>query len=51
MKDSYFNNLGSERSVEVIFVEKILQKYYKLGNIVLDIGGVPTTDMHLASFF
>ena len=51
MKDSYFNNLGSERSVEVIFVEKILQIYYKPGNIVLDIGGVPTTDMHLASFF
>ena len=38
MKKTYFNNLGSERSVEVIFVEKMLKKYYKPGNIVIDIG-------------
>jgi len=51
MDKEYINNLGSERSVEVIFIEQILKKYYKEGNIVLDIGGVPTTDQHLASFY
>ena len=51
MKKTYFNNLGSERSVEVIFVEKMLKKYYKPGNIVIDIGGIPTNDLHLTNYF
>jgi SAM-dependent methyltransferase len=50
MNNEYINNLGSERSVEVIFIEQLLKKYYKSGNIVLDIGGIPTTNQHLESF-
>lgn len=50
MKDSYYNNLGSERSVEVVFIEEALKKYYKPNDIVLDIGGIPTTNTHLDSF-
>ena len=50
MENNYFNNLGSERSVEVIFVEYALRKYYKNNDVILDIGGVPTTDMHLNHF-
>ena len=37
MNNEYINNLGSERSVEVIFIEQLLKKYYKSGNIVLHI--------------
>ncbi len=50
MKNEYFNNLGSERSVEIIFIENAIKKYYTTGNIVLDIGGIPTDDLHLADF-
>ena len=34
MKNEYFNNLGSERSVEIIFIENAIKKYYTTGNIV-----------------
>ena len=50
MKDQYFNNLGSERTVEVLFIEESLKKYHKPNNIVLDIGGIPTSELHLHNF-
>lgn len=45
------NYLGSERSVETMFVEESLKKYYKPGNVVIDIGGIPTNHTHLNSFY
>jgi hypothetical protein len=45
MQDSYFNILGSERTVEIQFVvEKLNQLSSKDNNLkMLDIGGVPST--------
>ena len=51
MEQTIPNYLGSERSVETIFVEELLRKYYKQGNVVLDIGGIPTNSEHLQSFY
>jgi hypothetical protein len=36
------NDRGSERSVEVPFMEQALRRYVGLGSKVLDVGGVPT---------
>jgi len=45
MRDSYFNVLGSERTVEIQFViEKINQLSNENNNLkILDVGGVPST--------
>ena len=45
MQDSYFNILGSERTVEIQFViEKMNQLSNENNNLkMLDIGGVPST--------
>jgi hypothetical protein len=41
----------SERTVESIFVYESIKKYYKSGNIVLDIGGIPTNQSVLSNFY
>ena len=38
------NNLGSERSVEIPFTVYAINKYSKEGNLILDVGGVPTNN-------
>lgn len=45
------NVLGSERSVEVPFVEYAVKKYYKEGDVILDIGGIPSNVNHLQEFY
>jgi len=45
------NNLGSERSVEIPFTTLSLEKYYKPGGIVLDVGGIPTNNQINAPIF
>jgi len=51
MESVISNNLGSERSVEVLFIEEYVKKYYTPGNVVLDIGGIPTNSAHLSKFY
>jgi hypothetical protein len=41
----------SERTVESLFVYETIKKYYKSGNIVLDIGGIPTNQSVLSNFY
>jgi len=50
MENKVPNTLGSERTVETIFIEEAIKKYYKVGDKIIDIGGVPTNDIHLANF-
>lgn len=44
MNKSYLNTLGSERTIEITFIEEMLKKYHKNGNIVLDVGGITTNE-------
>jgi len=41
----------SERTVESIFVYESIKKYYKQNDVVLDIGGIPTTHSVLNKFY
>jgi hypothetical protein len=51
MKDKYYNSLGNERSVELVFIKDIVEKYYQESNIILDVGGIPSDPKHSESFF
>lgn len=51
MLDQYNNSLGSERTVETVFVYEMMGKYYKPGNVVLDVGGIPTKAQEMQSFY
>lgn len=43
MESEYNNVLGSERTVEIVFVQEMLRKYVTSGDSVLDVGGIPTS--------
>lgn len=47
----YNNSLGSERTIETVFVYEMLSKYYETGNIVLDVGGIPTRSHEMQLFY
>lgn len=51
MKESYYNTLGSERTVEVLFIQEAISKYCKFGSSVLDIGGVPTSENQMIDVY
>lgn len=44
MEKEYKNLLGSERTIEITFIEEMLEKYYKNNNIILDVGGITTNE-------
>lgn len=51
MQNVYKNTLGSERTVEIIFIEEIIRKFCKPKSSLLDIGGVPTTPEHMGNVY
>jgi len=51
MNQSYQNTLGSERTVEIIFIEEAIRKYCQPGSSLLDIGGVPTTTEQMTGVY
>lgn len=51
MENTYQNILGSERTVEIIFIEEAIRKYCKTRSSLLDIGGVPTTSEQMSGVY
>jgi hypothetical protein len=51
MKEKYSNTLGSERTVEVLFIEEMINKYHTPNSIVLDVGGIPSNSTHFHSIY
>ncbi len=51
MQEKYPNALGSERTVELVFVEEMLLKYHSKGDTVLDVGGTPSDPHHFTSLY
>lgn len=51
MLQSYNNILGSERTVETIFVYEMVNKYYTSNAVVLDVGGIPTNAHEMNNFY
>lgn len=51
METKYKNTLGSERTVEIVFIEEMLRKYYAGDDIVLDVGGIPTTSSQMTDVY
>jgi SAM-dependent methyltransferase len=42
MNLEYINDLGSERSVEIPFTIEAIKRFSKEGQLILDVGGIPT---------
>lgn len=51
MLEIYDNSLGSERTVETIFVNEMVDKYYKKNYKILDVGGIPTKMQEMQTFY
>ena len=51
MDKKYPNTLGSERTVEIAFIEEMILKYHRPNSIVLDVGGVPSDSMHFQPIY
>lgn len=51
MRDAYPNTLGSERTVEVLFLLESLKKYNISGMKWLDIGGIPSDPSQMQSIY
>jgi len=51
MKKKIENILGTERTVEVQFINEIVQKYLPDGSLIIDIGGKPTRDHEMKEFY
>lgn len=51
MLNTYQNSLGSERTVETIFVHEMLSNYYQPNFTVLDVGGIPTKAHEMQAFY
>lgn len=51
MLETYDNILGSERTVETIFVQEMVQKYYTVDYKILDVGGIPTKMHEMQKFY
>ena len=51
MDKKYPNTLGSERTVEIAFIEEMILKYHRPNSIVLDVGGGPSDSMHFQPIY
>ena len=51
MDKKYPNTLGSERTVEIAFIEEMILKYHRPNSIVLDVGGVPSDSTHFQPIY
>ena len=51
MQNKLENILGTERTVEVQFMNEIVQKYMPEGSMIIDIGGKPSRDHEMAEFY
>lgn len=51
MEISYKNILGSERTVEVVFIEEAVHGYTPDNGVILDVGGIPTRQHEMIKFY
>jgi SAM-dependent methyltransferase len=51
MQQKYPNTLGSERTVEIAFIEEMIVKYHNADAEVLDVGGVPSDSRHFQPIY
>lgn len=51
MQNKLENILGTERTVEVQFINEIVQKYIPEGGMIIDIGGKPSRDHEMTEFY
>lgn len=51
MENKLDNILGTERTVEVQFMNEIVQKYMRSGCMIIDIGGKPSRDHEMREFY
>ena len=51
MQQKYPNTLGSERTVEIAFIEEMIVKYHNADAEVLDVGGIPSDSRHFQPIY
>jgi hypothetical protein len=51
MENKIQNILGTERTIEVRFINEAVQKYLSVGSTILDIGGKPSRDHEMEQFY